>query len=680
MNGVFDFCFGEPEKWTPSFVFGNKLDTGRCTPFHGPSPIAAEEIAFRRTARGCELELPLGEDEAIFGFGLQLKSLNQVSKKKALRVNSDPIADTGDSHAPAPFYVSTGGYAVLIDTARYATFYVGSHIRNVQQGSDAAMGTPGDTTESLYSARESSGRRQVLVEIPSAAGVRVLIFAGPTMKEAVERYNMYSGGGYMPPMWGLGVWYRSYTTADQNQVTAIADEIRRDHIPCDVFGLEPGWQSARYPCSFSFDRGAFAQPDRLMEHMTDQHYHVNLWEHVFVHPQSKIHKPLQEFSGDYPVWGGLVPDLLLPQARQIFAQHHRRELVDIGISGFKLDECDNSDFNISPWSFPETSSFPSGVDGEQMHSLLGGLYQQTIMDAFEGMDQRTLCSVRSSGAFQSDMPFVLYSDLYDHKDFIRGLVNAGFSGLSWTPEVRQCDTLEDFYRRVQSAMFSPMALINGWMIPNPPWKQYDIEKNKQGIFPENLDEIIEDVREMFGLRTRFVPYLYTAYHIYKTKGTPPFRALVMDYPEDAETWKCDQQYMMGDSVMVAPLVAGTTSRMVYFPAGEWYDFYTGEHLSGGEWRTVSADQKTIPLFIKGGTLLPVAEPVEYFEKNMPLTIHLVRYGEGTVSCRLFEDDGETNAYQRGEYNIVTAVWKDGELAPEICRQGSFPLSRYQFVY
>ena len=120
--------------------------------------------------------------------------------------------------------------------------------------------------------------------------------------------------------------------------------------------------------------------------------------------------------------------------------------------------------------------------------------------------------------------------------------------------------------------------------------------------------------------------------------------------------------------------------MVYFPAGEWYDFYTGEHLSGGEWRTVSADQKTIPLFIKGGTLLPVAEPVEYFEKNMPLTIHLVRYGEGTVSCRLFEDDGETNAYQRGEYNIVTAVWKDGELAPEICRQGSFPLSRYQFVY
>jgi alpha-D-xyloside xylohydrolase len=135
------------------------------------------------------------------------------------------------------------------------------------------------------------------------------------------------------------------------------------------------------------------------------------------------------------VWDGIVPDFLTPEARRIFANYHEREHVALGVSGYKLDECDNSDFTRN-WSFPEISRFPSGADGEQMHSLFGLRYQDTIQGIFEKRNQRTYGLVRSSHALAAPYPYVLYSDLYDHATSIRSVAHAGFSGLLWTPEVR----------------------------------------------------------------------------------------------------------------------------------------------------------------------------------------------------------------------------------------------------
>src|SRR5690606_18415999 len=128
-------------------------------------------------------------------------------------------------------------------------------------------------------------------------------------------------------------------------------------------------------------------------------------------------------------------------------------------------------------SFPECAAFPSGLDGEQMHSLLGLVYQRAIHDAFEQANVRTYSSVRSSGAFASPLPFVLYSDQYDHRDFVRGVATCGVSGLLWSPEVRHADSHGDFIRRIQAVVLSPQALINAWYCKNPPWLQYDREKN-----------------------------------------------------------------------------------------------------------------------------------------------------------------------------------------------------------
>ena len=375
------------------------------------APFTQTDIHFLATNRGCRLELPLQATEQIYGLGLQMKSFRQNGKKKQLRVNSDPIADTGDSHAPVPLYVSTAGYAVFVDTLRYACFYIGSHThlqREAQEETSIA-----DNTNDLYAAHENI----VVVEIPAAAGVDIWLFAGPTMAQAIQRYNLFSGGGYLPPVWGLGMWYRAYAGADEAKVWEYARMLRQEHIPCDVIGLEPGWQTHAYSCTYAFDRDRYSEPETLLDELAQQQFHVSLWEHIFVHPDAAIYADLKPFAGDYPVWGGLVPDYAVPEATEIYAKHHRESLAEMRISGFKLDECDNFDYVASPWSYPEMSQFPSGLDGEQMHMAMGNLYIQAVEKVFEPLRYRTLGSVRSEGAFAAKYPFVLYSDLYDQKYF-----------------------------------------------------------------------------------------------------------------------------------------------------------------------------------------------------------------------------------------------------------------------
>lgn len=640
-------------------------------------PIAETSVQWSAQPRGSVVEIPAVADEQFFGLGLQLKSFNQTGLKKTLRVNSDPVADTGDSHAPVPFFISSAGYGIYVDTARYASFYLGSHTKPGASSASTAStpSTIASSTEELYAQRRLT-QRTLILDIPAAQGVDLYIIAGPTPMDVVRRYNLFSGGGCLPPLWGLGIWYRATGQANQDQAAALATSLRQHQLPCDVFGLEPGWQSKAYSCSFAWSPERFPRPDQLLGSLRQQGFNVNLWEHVFVHPASPIYPALIPHAGEYEVWGGLVPDLSVPQARAAFGDYHRTQLIDKGITGFKLDECDNSDFIRSPWSFPEASRFPSGLDGEQMHSLLGMLYQRTIYDGFTSSDVRTYSAVRNAGALAAPYPFVLYSDLYDHRDFIRGLVNSGFSGILWTPEVRHATSPEELLRRIQSVIFSPQALVNAWYIKNPPWLQFDIAKNNNDELLDNAQEIESAVRKLFRLRMSLIPYLYAAFARYHFQGIPPFRALVLDYPDDVATHQIDDQYLMGDDLLVAPMFAGQTERKVYLPPGQWYDFHTHAQYAGGQTYTISADVETIPVFVRSGAILPLAEPVEHVAPDTVFRIVATTFGpaESLRPTTLFEDDGVSFAFQSGDFARLT-------LCPDRTtrREGSFATIRHQVV-
>src|SRR5258708_2843871 len=611
---------GEPEAITPVATRHYSPSSGglAALPQVAQCPVV---LSGAISERGVLVRVPLVPNELIYGLGLQLQSFQQRGLKKHLRVNADPAMDTGDSHAPVPFYVTTQGYGIFIDTARYATIYAGNKKQKASSPKEVADRNDGwNPPPGPYERLGIREPSEVLIEIPEARGVDVYVFAGPSLREAVQRFNLYAGGGPLPPRWGLGFWYRVQTDYNQVDLLKFAAEFRERRIPCDVLGLEPHWQTHAYSASYKWSP-LFPDPAAMLADLQRQHFRVNLWEHAFVHPSSPIYARLQPRSADYQVWCGLVPDFLDPEARRIFSDYHEKALVLLGVSGFKADEFDNSDFTGN-WSFPAIARFPSGADGEQMHSLFGLRYQDALQAGFDGKKQRTYGLVRSSGALAAPYPYVLYSDLYDHRQFVHGIAQASFSGLLWTPEVRDTSGgVEELVRRLQSAIFSPLAMINAWYLRNPPWKQVNRGANNAGHVADDWEKTDGLCRQILELRMKFIPYLHAAFVRYHREGLPPFRALIMDFPDDPQTQTIDDEYLLGDSVLVAPVIfrrgpgnpstaeaKGDAQRSVYLPEGDWYDFWTDERYAGKQRITVRVPLEHIPLFIKAGTVLPLARP------------------------------------------------------------------------
>lgn len=558
---------GTPEDIVPSNFCKNFSYTETAVKYD------CDKISFKTTKRGCLIELPLEYGEEVYGFGLQLKGFDHKNHNLQLRVNSDPVAYTGDSHAPVPFFVTTKGYGIYIDTARYIEVSCG-YGKNKNRP-PVENNTIISTAEDLYKKCGLRETTTMAIEIPSAKGADIYIFEGDSITDIVSQYNMLSGGGCDVPEWGLGVLYRCYVRYTGDEVVRQAEYFRQHDIPCDIIGLEPGWQSSSYSCSYLWDKERFPNYKEVVKKLIDMGYHINLWEHAFVNSTSPIYKPLENLSGDYEVWKGLIPDFGMEEAREIFAKHHHDELIELGIDGFKLDECDSSDF-VSDWSFPNCTEFPSGMDGEQYHSMFGVLYMQTIMKALG--EKKTLSEVRNAGALSASYPFVLYSDLYDHKDFIRGVVNSGFSGILWTPELRHAESKKDLIRRLQSTVFSVQCLINAWYCEKAPWIDFDCE---------------DEVRELLKVRETLVPMLKKAFDEYKATGKPPVRALVMDYTGDSETYGIDDEYIFCDNLIVAPMTAEEDSRKVYLPEGNWVDYWTKKPVKSG-WFEVETDN--IPVY------------------------------------------------------------------------------------
>lgn len=675
-NGIIRLTVGTPDEINPYAFCPEKPKTDRLDELtEGALPFLLEEIGMFVTPRGCQVSVPLQEDEQLYGFGLQIGSFQQNGLKKKPVVNDHPMNNLGFTHAPQPFYVSTKGYGILINTLRYPTFYCGTNKRKaVKKEQVAADGKVSTSTDDLYK-NEKAGN-YVYVDIPNCEGVEVFVFKGTGLRDVVQRYNLFSGGGCLPPLWGMGFKYRTKTDFTQAGVMRVQSYFRRKQIPCDVIGLEPGWHTAAYSCSYVWNKERYPDHISMLAELARNHFKVNLWEHAYVHPTSPLWEPLQDYSGDFLVWNGLVPDFVLPETRKRFAGYHRK-LMEEGISGFKLDECDNSNivYGNANWGFPEMSRFPSGIDGEQMHQAFGVLYLRTLNEMYKQENKRTFQDYRASGLFVSSIPASLYSDIYGHKDYVQMVCNSAFGGLVWSPEVRQSASKSEFFRRLQTVLLSGHAVVDSWFLQNPPWLQYDKDKNNSGIFLPDSIEMENITRKLINVRMQLVPYLYSAFARYNQQGIPPFRPLVMDFPDDKNVRGIDDQYMMGEDLLVAPLLDDTQKRTVYFPAGDWYNFNTNEKYEGGKNYEISVRFDEMPLFVRGGTILPLAEPVQYITGNTTFALVCRVYGEGNRPCSLYEDDGETYDFENQAYSWTTLRVEKGKGKSE--RKGRFKTKRYR---
>lgn len=609
-------------------------------------PSQADKILSTLTDGKVYLQLPLQREEKLYGFGLQFKGVQQRGKIFELHVDHYGGKDNGRTHAPVPFYVSSEGYGVLINSARYLTVYAGSGSRKDSPDAPVAKDR---NTDKTWSSRPYSDAVSVMV--PSK-GVEIYLFAGPTMKDVVRRYNLMCGGGPLPPRWGFGFTQRTQRLFSAADVIAEVDAFEEKGYPLDFVGLEPGWQSKAYPCTFEWDNGRYPDPEAFVDTLKSKHVRVNLWTNPYVSPDSKIYQSLYPWSASHTVWCGIVPDFATEQARTIWGEKLDNEHLAIGVDGYKIDEIDGYDHYL----WPDVATFPSGKPAEQMRQTYGLWVQRITTDLFHKRNQRTYGLVRGSNAGGTSFPYVIYNDYYSHQDFITALINSGFCGVLWTPEVRNSKTAEEWVRRFQTVVFSPMAMINAWSSGTKPW---------------SYPEVAPIIKEYAMLRMRMLPYWYTTFAQYHFDGIPPFRALCMedisgqsgivtenlntndlnDNPYlERMTHEIKDEYLAGDALLVAPLFVGETEREVVLPPGKWYDFYTGKYAGNSEVIKVRPGLERIPVFVRDGAIIPMMEP----RLHAPVAGEVVNivfrhYGESEGSLFLYDDDGETYNYEKGEY-------------------------------
>jgi alpha-D-xyloside xylohydrolase len=640
-----------------------------------PFPLDVNLTLSLRTKERAIVRIPLNEKESIYGLGLEFEGLNHRGNVYTLKVDHYGGVK-GYTHAPVPLYISSKGYGVLFNSSKRVKIYAGIGNRK-----DSKRPEPVDrTTDSKnWSARPLSDAVEASIQ---GDGLEVYVFCGHSPLEAVQRYNLYCGGGTLPPKWGLGFWHRMHTKSTAGDVMKELEDFKTHRFPIDVIGLEPGWQSFAYPCSYDWDPTRFPDPKAFVQSLSDQGVKVNLWENPYVAPSSTLYDSIKPYTGSHTVWLGEVPDYTMPKAQQVLLKHHKKNHLDMGVSGYKFDEVDGYD----QWLWPDHATFPSGHDAVEIRQLYGLIIQKTFTDFFKQQNQRTYGLVRSSYIGASSQNFVLYSDYYQHKGYVTALVNSSLAGVLWTPEIRNAETSEEWIRRFQTVCFSPLMMLNAWSSGKKPWS-----------FPEATDI----VRANIELRMRLLPYLYTAFYTYNQKGIPPFRAMVLErgyesneqlnggeldgeknpYAEIKKSEVTDQ-YMMGESILVAPVFTGENERNVVLPQGNWYDFYTGAYVGNGELITIRTKLEQIPLFVKDGGIVPM---LASFNKDKKPALQVRHYGTKENTYVLYNDDGETYNYENGEYTKIrleVSKTKKGQLrgSQSLSENSTYSFGKIEWVW
>jgi alpha-glucosidase (family GH31 glycosyl hydrolase) len=629
-------------------------------------PLDPAEIEGRNFNAKTTLRFPLAGNEDIYGLGVDFSSMRRNGGVFELHVDhwDSQRAITGRTHAPVPLYVSTKGFAVLFDTARYLNVTVGHGVRLAAKDKPPVIdrttnkimpsAAGGARSNAQWQAHPRSDSIEVLA---NAAGMDVYVFAGPSPLDSVRRYNLYSGGGALPPKWGLGYMNRVRTNYTAAQVLADIAEFKTHGIPLDMIGLEPGWMDHAYPCSFEWDKTRFPDPKGFLDQLATAGVRANLWFNPYVGPPSTpLYQKLLPYAGTHLVWNGIVPDYTIPEARTVFADHLQRTVIDLNpaaIGGFKIDEVDGFD----KYLWPDTALFPSGRDGEQLRQTYGLLVQNIVFDVFHRANRRTMGQIRGTNAGASPYPFVIYNDNYEFGGYITAVSNSGFAGGLWSPEVRGSTSGEDMLRRTQAVCFSPLALYNGWASDEKLWSH---------------PEVKDPIRDAIVLRARLLPYLYNTFAQYRYEGTPPIRPMQLaagivaeapttgvgkldatanPYEVPPAAREVKDQYMFGDSLLVAPIPPGVKSRKVLLPAGKWYDFHTGKLAGANETIEVIPSLAAIPVFVKDGALIPmISARLTAPAASETVALEIRHYGEAPGRLSLYDDDGETFNHEKGDYS------------------------------
>jgi alpha-glucosidase (family GH31 glycosyl hydrolase) len=488
---------------------------------------------------------------------------------------------------------------------------------------------------------------------PATLGAALdLFFVGSADPPTImAEYAGLTGFAEMPPLWSFGYQQSHRTLASRDEVLAEAKTFREKKLPCDALiylgtGFCPsGWNTENG--SFVWNSRVFPDPKEMLDELHRQHFHAVMHAVIL---SDRLHGTVQD-----PCDLSRFDE----ESASCAWNTHRKDFA-IGVDGWWPDEGDPLDI---PSRLVRNRMYWEGPQMDRPNERPYALHR----NGYAGMQRY------ASFLWSGDV----YSTWETLKTHIPIALNTALSGIPyWGTDIggfvpTQEFTAELYVRWFQFGAFCPLFRCHGrtWKLRLPwGWNTGDpgpveINNYNGAAVPDSSqlhDTRVEPIcRKYLELRYRLLPYLYSAAHECATTGMPIMRALWLHFPDDPKAVECGDQYLWGRNVLVVPVIEkGATARRVYLPRGAWYDFWTHERVEGGREISRPVDLETIPLYVREGSILPFG-PVKQFTGEIveePLSVSI--YPGADASFLLYEDDGASFNYRKGEWMGLQMAWDD----------------------
>lgn len=579
---------------------------GRALTRSGPNQLAyitAPQGAFFRE------QLDLGVGENIYGLGERFTPFVKNGQTVDLW-NEDGGTSSDIAYKNIPFYLSGKGYGVFVnDPGRVSCEIASEAVSRVQ------FSVPGEALD-------------------------YLMIGGGSPKGVLQNYTALTGRPALPPAWSFGLWLTtSFTTQyDEKTVTSFVDGMAERNLPLRVFHFDCFWMKEYEWCNFEWDKNAFSDVKGMLTRLKQKGLKICVWINPYIAQKSVLFDEgmrggylLKRPDGSVWQWdmwqpGMAVVDFTNPAARDWYGAK-LQNLIDLGADCFKTDFGER---------IPTDAVYFDGSDPVRMHNYYPYLYNRTVFELLKKNfgKNNAVVFARSATAGCQQFPVHWGGDCQatyaSMAESLRGGLSLCLSGFGfWSHDISGFENTAtpDLYKRWTAfGLLSTHSRLHGSGSYRVPW-----------LFDE---EAVDVLRFFTNLKCTLMPYLYSAACEAARDGVPAMRAMLLEFPGDPACAALDRQYMLGGSLLVAPVFSETGEVEYYLPEGSWTRFLTNETVEGGRWMRETHNYFSLPFFARPNSIVAVGnnDRVPDYDYSQDLTLHIFALSD-SASADLHNQDG-----------------------------------------